>query len=60
MPIPLGNNTIKPGSKRKIKGYGMPISKQPGQYGDMLVTINVDFPVSLSEQQKAEVRRIFS
>jgi len=60
VPIPLGNNTIKPGSKRKIKGYGMPISKQPGQYGDMLVTINVDFPLSLSEQQKAEVRRIFS
>lgn len=60
VPIPIGDTTVKPGSKRKIRGYGMPISKQPGQYGDLIVTIEVAFPPRLSPQQKQAVRQILS
>ncbi|KAL5249819.1 hypothetical protein ACHWQZ_G018592 [Mnemiopsis leidyi] len=59
--IPIsGACTLKPGAKRKIKGYGMPVSKIPCQYGDMLVTMEVVFPPTLSDHQKNELRRILT
>lgn len=59
IPIPIGDQTVRSGAKRRVKGYGMPISKQPGRYGDLIVTIEVVFPTSLTPQQKVEVRQLF-
>lgn len=40
-----------------IKGEGMPLSKDPGTRGDLVLTFDVVFPKSLSEEQKQSVRR---
>ena len=57
--MPIGDQTTRSGAKKKIKGYGMPISKQPGKHGDLVVTITVVFPTSLTQQQKTGVRQLF-
>ncbi len=49
---------VKPDSSRIIPGEGMPISKQPGRRGDLIVTFDVIFPTTLSESQKESIRRI--
>jgi len=60
IPIHLGSSITKPNCKKKVKGYGMPISKQPGQFGDLIVTIEVEFPLSLTSQQKQGIAQILS
>ncbi|KAI8910841.1 hypothetical protein EDD86DRAFT_203746 [Gorgonomyces haynaldii] len=54
------NEPCQPGSVIYVKGKGMPISKQPGTFGDLLVTVNVQLPKRLSEDQKAQAKRLFS
>jgi DnaJ family protein B protein 4 len=49
---------ITPESSRIIPNEGMPISKQPGKKGDLIVTFDVIFPQRLSEQQKDRIRQI--
>jgi len=44
--IPV-NTIIKPGTKRRIKGEGLPLPKKLNQRADMLVEFDVDFPVQL-------------
>ncbi|KAJ3100285.1 hypothetical protein HDU97_002376 [Phlyctochytrium planicorne] len=53
-----GNSVIKPGEEMVIRGEGMPISKIPGKKGDLVVTFKVRFPASLSEVQKANVKKV--
>jgi len=43
---------VQPGYKHSIKGKGMPISKQPGTRGDLVIEFSVIFPASLNEAQK--------
>lgn len=45
--LPAG---VSPGMKRRIKGYGFP-RMAGNDKGDLYVTINVEFPPSLTEQQ---------
>jgi DnaJ family protein B protein 4 len=49
---------VTPGSSRLVPGEGMPISKQPGRKGDLIVTFDVIFPDKLSEQQKDRIRQV--
>ena len=35
---------VVPGAERLVKGEGMPISRRPGQKGDLRVKMSVDFP----------------
>jgi DnaJ family protein B protein 4 len=49
---------ITPESSRVIPNEGMPISKQPGKKGDLIVTFDVIFPQRLSEQQKDRIRQV--
>ena len=58
--VPIGDQVTKPNSRRRIKGYGMPISKSPGTFGDLMVTIEVEFPQILSLDQKTALRQILS
>lgn len=46
--IPLTDIT-KPGSKKRVKGEGLPLPKKPGQRGDMLVTFEIVFPTHLPQ-----------
>ncbi len=54
--LQLGDRVVAPGSTRVIRGEGMPISKQPGQRGDLVVKLKPQFPVSLTPEQKQRVR----
>lgn len=56
VPVPtLDNRTInipltditKPGTRKKVKGEGLPLPKRPGQRADMLVTFEIVFPKHL-------------
>jgi len=49
------DDVIQPGSTKRFLGEGMPISKAPGTRGDLIITFEVVFPASLTEQQRATV-----
>ena len=36
----------------RLRGKGMPIYGKPGQFGDLLVTLNVKLPKKLSQKQR--------
>ncbi|KAK8799620.1 hypothetical protein WA158_006168 [Blastocystis sp. Blastoise] len=40
-----------------IQGEGMPYINRRNKYGDLLVTIKIQFPESLTEQQKEGIRK---
>lgn len=42
----------QPGSKARLKGKGFPIYRQEGQFGDLIVTYQVQIPTQLSEKQQ--------
>ncbi|KAM0479928.1 hypothetical protein ACHAPX_004506 [Trichoderma viride] len=48
----------QPGSEDRYPGLGMPMTKKPGQRGDFLVRYKVNFPSSLSQDQKAQLKEI--
>ncbi|KAK3815794.1 MAG: dnaJ-like protein subfamily B member 1-like protein [Linnemannia elongata] len=51
---------IQPGQEERFPGEGMPISKKPGQKGDLIVKFAVKFPTNLTTAQKAELKKILS
>lgn len=54
--IPLLRSTpIQPNTTTTYPGLGMPISKLPGQRGDLEITFKVSYPVSLTPQQKQAI-----
>eukprot|EP00696_Hemimastix_kukwesjijk_P015726 gnl/Hemi2/3955_TR1387_c0_g1_i1.p1 gnl/Hemi2/3955_TR1387_c0_g1~~gnl/Hemi2/3955_TR1387_c0_g1_i1.p1 ORF type:complete len:343 (+),score=98.10 gnl/Hemi2/3955_TR1387_c0_g1_i1:193-1221(+) len=57
--IPI-TDVISPGFLKVVAGEGMPISKQPGAKGDLIVKFNVQFPKHLSDNQKAGLMRAFN
>lgn len=42
--------------KKVVRGKGMPISKAPGTYGDLIVNFQISFPSSLTDDQKKRVK----
>ncbi len=46
------------GTKVRLKGKGFPVYKQEGQYGDLIVTWNVEIPTHLTEKQKELFREL--
>lgn len=40
------------GTKIRLKGKGFPVYKKEGQFGDLLITLNVLLPASLDDKQK--------
>jgi len=49
---------VTQGSSRVVPNEGMPVSRTPGQRGDLIVTFDIIFPSRLSEQQKDKLRQI--
>ena len=47
-----------PTFEKIVKGEGMPISKKPGEKGDLILRFNVTFPQYLSEQQKSIIKQV--
>ena len=52
------NEIVRPGSKKTLVGQGMPISKSPGKFGDLVVEFNVEFPKRLTMKQKSDIRKV--
>lgn len=50
---------ISPSTQTTYPGQGMPISKQPGKFGDLFVSFKVDYPISLTANQKAAIQQNF-
>ncbi|KAM0249076.1 hypothetical protein ACHAP5_003016 [Fusarium lateritium] len=48
----------QPNSEERYPGLGMPISKKPGQRGDFVVKYKINFPASLTADQKQKLREI--
>ncbi len=53
--IPQG---AEPGQTLRLKGKGMPRYEKPGQYGDLLVKLNIQMPKYLSEEEKRLFERL--
>ncbi|KAI0562969.1 Chaperone J-domain containing protein [Gracilaria domingensis] len=51
---------ITPNSEKTISGAGMPISKLPGQKGDLIVKFNVVFPTYLHPAKRERLRELLS
>lgn len=50
---------VQPTSTNRYPGLGMPISKEPGRFGDLIVNYKIDFPVHLTPQQKEAIKTAF-
>ncbi len=50
---------IQPGQDIVLPGKGMPVQGSSGNYGDMIVTVHVQFPTRLSKQQRLLVEQLF-
>ncbi|KAI5962545.1 SIS1 [Candida pseudojiufengensis] len=58
--IPLSrSNPVQPGFTTTYPGLGMPISKSPGQKGDLEIVFKVDYPSSLTQAQKQAINDNF-
>lgn len=53
--LPSGE-VISPKSQKILAGHGMPISKNPGTFGDLHILFDVIFPSSLTVSQKDALR----
>ena len=55
--IDCSNQVVTPNTIKILKGKGMPITKRPGQFGDLRVEFNIQFPKGpLSEHQKQKIK----
>lgn len=55
--IPLAlDNVVKPTMKKKIKGEGLPLPKEPSKKGDLVVDFNIKFPDQVSSSVKEILR----
>ncbi len=43
----------------RIKGHGMPLLRQKGKFGDLLVKVKVEIPRNLNDKQRATLREIW-
>lgn len=55
--IPL-NDIIKPGYEMIVPNQGMPISKEPNKRGNLRIKFDVKYPSRLTNEQKADLRRV--
>ena len=56
--IPLQwTDVITPEAQRPFPGKGMPVSKHPGSYGDLIVKFNIKFPRALADVSKTAISK---
>jgi curved DNA-binding protein len=53
---------VKPGTQQgtkvRVKGKGFPVYKKEGEFGDLIVTYEVQIPTHLSEKEKELFREL--
>ena len=55
MTIPAGS---QPGKILRLKGKGMPVYNKPGQFGDLLLVLQVEIPEKLNKEQEDLFRKL--
>ncbi|KAK5551615.1 Molecular chaperone (DnaJ superfamily) [Exophiala xenobiotica] len=55
-----GAGPTQPGYEERFPGLGMPLSKKPGERGDFVVQVKVNFPTSLTAAQKGKIKEALS
>lgn len=50
------DEVITPDTVKVVRGKGMPISKTPGQHGDLRIKFKIDFPRRLDSSQKQKIK----
>ena len=59
--VPLHDVVVTPGYVKVVKGEGMPLSKTPGQCGDLLIRCALAFPAQpLADDKKRLLRAALS
>lgn len=53
--LKFADEVINPGTSRRVPGYGLPVSKQPGRRGDLVVTFDIEFPERLTASAKKTI-----
>ncbi|CAF0738616.1 unnamed protein product [Rotaria sordida] len=53
--IPI-NEIVRPGYKKRIPSYGMPLMTDPDKYGDLIIEFDVVYPYGLSPDQKLYIK----
>lgn len=51
------DEVVSPTTRKIIEGEGLPISKQPGKKGNLILDFHVVFPKTLTEEQKNLLQR---
>ncbi|KAI2809157.1 DnaJ sub B member 5 [Blomia tropicalis] len=54
------NEVISPSLTRRISGRGLPYPKDPKKRGDLIVCFDIQFPTSISENNKRKLSEILS
>ncbi|CAE8618318.1 unnamed protein product [Polarella glacialis] len=49
---------VTPNYSKVVKGEGMPSSKNPGVKGDLIITFDIVYPQSMSEDAKEQLKKI--
>jgi len=49
---------ITPETKHVVRGEGMPIAKQPGEKGDLVINFKIQFPSRLTDNQRQQLANI--
>ncbi|RKP37007.1 DnaJ domain-containing protein [Dimargaris cristalligena] len=50
------SRVVRPGQTRRISGEGMPVKNSPDRKGDLIVEFRVNFPTSLTPEQKSAIK----
>ncbi|AMD19882.1 HCL269Cp [Eremothecium sinecaudum] len=50
---------VQPSEKSRYPGQGMPLSKNPNERGDLIVSYKIDYPIYLNEAQKQAIAANF-
>lgn len=54
------SEVVDPSTIKVFPGHGMPISKQPGKRGDLVVSYDIVFPKNIKQKDKDELENILS
>lgn len=49
---------VKPGNSKRIVGRGLPLPKEPGARGDLILEFDIQFPNTLPESTKRQLREV--
>lgn len=52
------NPETQNGTKVRLKGKGFPVYKKEGQFGDLIITYEIQIPMNLTEKQKDLFREL--